>query len=86
MLAELPEVRRITRSGPAVIVAGTGDLVHALTSVLARNQIVAHELRIEQADLDDAFIALTGRKLNREGEPYDKAGKDNHGRAEVVLP
>ena len=35
----------------------------AVTSVLARNQIVANELRIEQADLDDAFVALTGRKL-----------------------
>ena len=32
--------------------------------VLARNQIVANDLRIQQADLDDAFVALTGRKLD----------------------
>jgi ABC-2 type transport system ATP-binding protein len=64
MLAELPEVHRVSRSGPTVVVAGTGNLVHAVTSVLARNQIVAHELRIEPPDLDDAFIALTGRKLD----------------------
>jgi ABC-2 type transport system ATP-binding protein len=32
-----------------------------VTSVLARNGIVAHDLRIEQAGLDEAFIALTGR-------------------------
>ncbi len=32
-------------------------------AVLARHQVVANELRIDQADLDDAFVALTGRKL-----------------------
>ena len=46
-----------------MVVAGTGNLVHAVTAVLARNEIVAYDLRIEQADLDDAFIALTGRRL-----------------------
>src|SRR4029453_3411573 len=61
LLTELPEVRCVTRNGLTVVVAGTGNLAHAVTSVLARHQIVAQELRIEQADLDDAFIALTGR-------------------------
>ena len=32
-----------------------------MTSVLARHEIVAIDLRIEQASLDDAFVALTGR-------------------------
>jgi ABC-2 type transport system ATP-binding protein len=63
LLAGLHEVHSITRSGPTVVVAGTGNLVQAVTSVLARHQIIANELRIEQAGLDDAFIALTGRKL-----------------------
>jgi ABC-2 type transport system ATP-binding protein len=63
MLTDLPEVQSITRNGPKVVVAGRGNLVHAVTSVLARNQIVANELRVEQADLDDAFIALTSRRL-----------------------
>lgn len=62
LLKELPEVRDVTRSGPTVVVSGTGNLVQAVTSVLARHQIVANELRIQQADLDDAFVALTGRK------------------------
>jgi len=44
-----------------VLVTGTGNLLHAVTSVLARNQIVAGELRVEQASLDDAYVALTGR-------------------------
>lgn len=55
----LPEVRQVIRSGGQVTVAGTGNLVHVVTSALARNQIIAHELRIEQASLDDAFIELT---------------------------
>ena len=29
----------------------------------ATRQVIAHELRVEQATLDDAFIALTGRRL-----------------------
>jgi ABC-2 type transport system ATP-binding protein len=64
LLTDLPEVHRVTRNGSTVVVAGTGNLMHAVTFVLARNQIVANDLRIEQASLDDAFIALTGRKLD----------------------
>ena len=63
ILTDLPEVRSVTRSGPNVVVSGTGNLLQAVSAVLARHQIVANELRIEQADLDDAFIALTGRTL-----------------------
>ena len=64
ILTGLPEVRtRRPQRRDRVVVAGTGNLVHAVTAVLARHEIVAYDLRIEQADLDDAFIALTGRKL-----------------------
>jgi ABC-2 type transport system ATP-binding protein len=62
LLTGLPEVRRVDRHGQTIEVVGTGDLLSAVTAVLARNQIVANELRIDQADLDDAFVALTGRK------------------------
>jgi ABC-2 type transport system ATP-binding protein len=64
LLTGLPEVHSVTRTGATVIVAGSGNLVHAVTSVLARKRIVANELRIEQVSLDDAFIALTGHKLD----------------------
>ena len=63
LLTGLPEVRTVSRHGQTVEVAGTGNLVQAVTALLARNQIVANDLRIEQADLEDAFVALTGRKL-----------------------
>ena len=63
LLTDLPEVRTVSREGSTVMVAGTGNLVQAVMAVLARHQVVANELRIDQADLDDAFVALTGRKL-----------------------
>ena len=63
LLTGLPEVRAVAREGSTILVAGTGNLVQAVMTALARQQIVANELRIEQADLDDAFVALTGRKL-----------------------
>ncbi|MEV6634008.1 ABC transporter ATP-binding protein [Actinoplanes sp. NPDC051470] len=61
LLTALPEVREVRRHGPAVEVVGTGALLQAVTSVLASNQIVAADLRLEQATLDDAFVQLTGR-------------------------
>jgi ABC-2 type transport system ATP-binding protein len=60
LLTSLPEVRRVRRHGSQLEVAGTGNLLHAVTSVLATNQIIAADLRIEQATLDDAFVQLTG--------------------------
>jgi ABC-2 type transport system ATP-binding protein len=63
LLTGLPGVRAVTREGSTIVVAGTGNLVQAVMTALARQQIVANELRIDQADLDDAFVALTGRKL-----------------------
>ncbi len=63
LLTGLPQVTSVTRSGAQVVVTGTGDVLHAVTSVLARNQIIAADLRLEQATLDDAFVELTGRRL-----------------------
>jgi ABC-2 type transport system ATP-binding protein len=59
LLKSLPEVTSVTRKGDAVVVTGTSNALNAVMSVLARNQIVAEQLRVEQADLEDAFLALT---------------------------
>jgi ABC-2 type transport system ATP-binding protein len=61
LLLDLPEVAGVQRSGPHVIVTGGTNLLQAVASVLARNQIVAADLRVEQVSLDDAFVALTGK-------------------------
>jgi ABC-2 type transport system ATP-binding protein len=59
LLTDLPEVKAVERTGPVLIVTGTGNLIHAVTSVLAQHQIVANDLRVEQANLDEAYLALT---------------------------
>lgn len=63
-LAALPEVTGVSRVGEQIVVTGTGNVLHALTSYLARNQVIAQQLRVDQVTLDDAFVALTGRKLD----------------------
>jgi ABC-2 type transport system ATP-binding protein len=67
LLTSLPEVQRVKHHGGQLEVVGTGNLLHAVTSVLATNQIIAADLRVEQATLDDAFVRLTGR--NEETHP-----------------
>ena len=62
LLTSLPEVTSVIRRGDVVVVTGNSHALNAITSVLARNQIVARQLRVEQASLEDAFVALTGRR------------------------
>ncbi|MFJ1765789.1 ABC transporter ATP-binding protein [Amycolatopsis sp. NPDC088138] len=61
-LEALPEVRRVERHGDRLVVTGGGNVLHAVTSSLARLGVLAGDLRVEQAGLDDAFVALTGHK------------------------
>ena len=61
LLERLPEVTSVSRKGDAVVVTGTSQALNAVVAVLARNQIVAEQLRVEQASLEDAFLALTKR-------------------------
>ena len=63
-LLALPEVESVTRHGAQLELSGTAQLTQAVTSLLARRQIVAEGLRVEQASLDDAFITLTAAKEN----------------------
>lgn len=63
LLSGLPEVEQVSRKGEQILVTGKGNLLHAVSSVLAQNAIVAEELRVEQGTLDDVFVALTGHTL-----------------------
>ncbi|MFI7679009.1 ABC transporter ATP-binding protein [Actinophytocola sp. NPDC049390] len=64
LLMALPEVAAVERAGSQLVVTGTGNLLLAVTTELARNQVVAADLRLEQTSLDDAFVALTGRSID----------------------
>ena len=64
LLESLPEVTGVTRKGDVMVVTGTSNALNAVISVLASNQIVAEQLRVEQANLEDAFLAFTGRRID----------------------
>ena len=67
VLTGLAEVREVRRRGEQLEVIGDGNVLHAVTAALAAHQIIANDLRVEQASLDDAFVRLTGRATS--GEP-----------------
>ncbi|HEX3920716.1 MAG TPA: ABC transporter ATP-binding protein [Streptosporangiaceae bacterium] len=71
LLTSLPDVTSVIHRGDVVVVTGNNNALNAVTSVLARNQIVARQLRVEQASLEDAFVALTGRH----GAAHQAAGQ-----------
>ena len=63
VLAGLPGVTGVSRESGRVTVTGTGDFASAVTSELARRQILAAGLRIEGRSLDEAYVALTGHTI-----------------------
>jgi ABC-2 type transport system ATP-binding protein len=63
ILKDLDDVTDVTRQGSQVVVTGRGNLVQSVSARLASQDIVASDLRIEQASLEDAFVALTGREI-----------------------
>ena len=63
LLGELPGVTSVSRTGDLVVVAGRGDFATTVTTALAREGALVHDLRIDKRTLDDAFIALTGRSI-----------------------
>jgi ABC-2 type transport system ATP-binding protein len=61
LLLDLPEVSSVTHSGPVMVVQGSGNTLAAVATLLARHGVIANDLRVEQASLDDAFVTLVGR-------------------------
>ena len=64
LLSGLDEVTDVTRNGDQILVSGVGNVLHAVISLLAQNQIIAEQVRVDQTTLDDAFVALTGRRMD----------------------
>ncbi|GAA2464760.1 ABC transporter ATP-binding protein [Streptomyces lavendulocolor] len=59
-LAALPGAASVrTQEDGRVVVEGTDDTVEAVVSLLARHRVTAHQLRVAEATLDDAFLDLT---------------------------
>ena len=57
-------VRRVEQQGEEVVVYGHGDgLISAVILALETARLPVHNLRTEQAKLEDAFLALTGHAI-----------------------
>ncbi|MFF9181086.1 ABC transporter ATP-binding protein [Streptomyces misionensis] len=58
-LAALPAVASIARKDGRITLSGTDETVNAVVTLLVRHHVTAHELRVTDATLDDAFLDLT---------------------------
>ncbi|HEY0718388.1 MAG TPA: ABC transporter ATP-binding protein [Streptosporangiaceae bacterium] len=60
-LSGLPHVHAVHQEGDQFAVTGDEEALQAVMGVLIRRGITARHLRLDQASLDDAFVALTGK-------------------------
>ncbi|MFJ2768100.1 ABC transporter ATP-binding protein [Streptomyces sp. NPDC087300] len=60
LLAALPAVTSVEERDGRYTLNGTDESVDAAITLLARHRITAHQLRVSDATLDDAFLDLTG--------------------------
>lgn len=59
VLAALPGQTAIEHKDDRVTLSGSDETVNAVISLLAQSHIQAHQLRVSDATLDDAFLDLT---------------------------
>ncbi len=62
-IAALPEVTGVSRSDSEIVVTGSEMMLFSVVSLLASHEVVPDRLQVDQTTLDDAFVALTGRRL-----------------------
>ena len=60
LLLDLADVGRVTWHGSNVAVTGTDNLLTAVTTTLTDQGIVPQQLQLDQPNLEDVFVALTG--------------------------
>ncbi|MFE5090041.1 ABC transporter ATP-binding protein [Streptomyces sp. NPDC056638] len=58
-LGLLPGAVSVEQNDGRIVINGTDETVNAVISLLARHRITAHQLRVTEATLDDAFLDLT---------------------------
>ena len=61
-LERLPGVTAVSHADSQIVITGTGNVVHNVTSLLAQRHVIAEDLRIDQANLEDAYLALTQQR------------------------
>ena len=73
IMTGLPDVSNVEITEGRWLVTGSGQLLSSVAGALARAEVVAEDLRIDQSNLDDAFVAFTGR-APESPEPLQKEG------------
>lgn len=63
-LNALPALASVEHRDGRITLSGTDETVNAVLTLLARNHITAHQLRVHDATLDDAFLDLTKSGTN----------------------
>ncbi|MEV0742373.1 ABC transporter ATP-binding protein [Streptomyces sp. NPDC050549] len=58
-LNALPALTSVARKDGRITLSGTDETVNAVITLLARGHVTAHQLRVSDATLDDAFLDLT---------------------------
>ena len=69
LLTGLSEVTRVEHAGQHVLVTGTGELVNAVILTLAAAGVTAQDVQLDSSNLEDAFVRLTGRHLDKRRTP-----------------
>ena len=67
LLTDRPEVSRLEHEGQHVVVTGTGELVNVVILTLAAAGVTARDVQLDSSSLEDAFVKLTGKNLQKEG-------------------
>lgn len=62
-LEKLAGVERVEQKGQEVVVYGNGTMVGQVTAHLAQANALPSDLKVEQANLEDVFLALTGKQI-----------------------
>ncbi|MBK8904250.1 MAG: ABC transporter ATP-binding protein [Anaerolineaceae bacterium] len=63
LLRRVDGVTEVEQRGKQVIVQGNGALLAHVATALAEHNVTPTDLRVEQANLEDVFLALTGRSI-----------------------
>ena len=58
VLTALPEVATVERQGHRVVVTGHGELMSAVLAALGAAGVTAHDVQVESASLEDAYVRL----------------------------
>ncbi|MET9910649.1 ABC transporter ATP-binding protein [Streptomyces sp. NPDC006476] len=70
-LQALPALASVEHKDGRITLAGTDETVNAVITLLARHRVTAHQLRVVDATLDDAFLDLT--KADTEADTKETA-------------